>query len=234
METKYKSDAHIISQGVENLVAQLKNDGVLAGKNAADNIIRQAEEEANQILNKAHVDATEIYNQAHEKIKNEKKAAEDALQLAARNMRLELRQQLIARFKEEVKRLIHKELTNEATIRQLILILASETSDKLQQFRNKEIDIQLPDTVLEFDVIRKNPKLLENDPLKILVQGITGQMLKQGIHFSINKENKNDVGFTVRIVAEEIEMDLTEEAISTLLLKHIQPRFRALLEGLLQ
>ena len=171
--------------------------------------------------------------EAHSKIQQEKRAAEDALQLAARNMRLKLRQRMIERVETEIKRLVHKELTNEATIRQLILILALDNAEQLQNIRNKEIEIELPSTVLDFDKIRKNPKLLENDPLKQLVQGVTSQMFRDGISFKINK-NKHEAGVKVQIVGEGVEIDLSEEAISALLLKHIQPRFRALLEGLLQ
>ena len=70
--------------------------------------------------------------------------------------------------------------------------------------------------------------------LEKLVQGTTSVMLKSGIDLKINTEDKGEVGIKVRIVGEDIEMDLTEEAISELLMKHLQPRFRALLEGLLQ
>lgn len=233
MTEKQKDSAGVISQGVEALIERLKQDGVQAGKLTADNTIKQAQEQANKILKNARDEAQAYIDTAHKKIQQEKRAAEDALQLAARNMRLELRERLIERFKEEVSRLVHKELTNEATIRQLILILALDNAEQLQQIRNKEIQIELPATVLDFEQIRKNPKLLEKDPLKQLVQGVTSQMLREGMTVKINS-NKPEVGIKVRILDEGIEMDLTEEAISELLLKHLQPRFRALLEGLLQ
>lgn len=233
--TNHKNDGKgIISQGIESLIEQLKTEGVTAGKIAAEKIIKQAQVESDKTLNQAREDAKILIDQAHDEIQKEKRAVEDALSLAARNMRLELRQLLINRFKEEVKRLIHKELTNESTIRQLILILTMDTAQQLQEFKEKEIEIQLPEAVLDFDKIRKNPKLLENDPLKQLVQGATSQMLKKGINLTVRTDNNNIVGVKVRIVDENIEMDLTEEAISELLFKHIQPRFRALLEGLLQ
>lgn len=224
----------IISQGIEALIERLKLEGVAAGQNQAEELVKQAQAQADKIVNKAHTEAKALLEKAYEDIQKEKCAVEDALKLAARNMRLELRQLLINRFKEEVKRLIHKELTNEVTIRQLILLLTIDTAEQLQSFKENEIEIQLPDKVLDFDSIRKNPKLLESDPLKQLVQGVTGQMLKNGITLIVRTENVNNIGVKIRIVNEDIEMDLTEEAISELLLKHIQPRFRALLEGLLQ
>lgn len=224
----------IISHGVEALIERLKNNGVEAGKTEADTLIKQAREQADKILNDARDEANMLLKNAHEKIQQEKQAGIDALELAARNMRLELRQLMINRFKEEVKRLVHKELDNEAIIRQLILLLTIDTAEQLQKFKESEIEIQLPEKVLDFDKIRNNPKLLENDPLKKLVQGTTSSMLRAGMSLKVNTENKREVGIKVRIVGEDIEMDLTEAAITEILLKHLQPRFRALLEGLLQ
>lgn len=223
----------MISQGVAALIERLKTEGVSAGKQEAEKMIHDAQNQAEKILNDARKEAEKLMQEGHEKIQKEKRAAVDALQLAARNMRLELRQRLIDRFMEEVKRLVHKELANEATIRQLILIIAIDHAEQLQKVKEKEIEIELPTTVLDFEEIRKNPKLLENDPLKKLVQGVTSEMLRKGVSVKINKD-KSELGIKVRIKDEGIEMDLTEEAISELLLKHMQPRFRALLEGLLQ
>lgn len=233
MKTKHEGETKLISQGVEALIDQLKMDGVNAGRQEADSILQSARDEANSILNQARQEAKQLMDQAGERINREKQAALDALQLAARNMRLELRQGLIDRFKEEVRRVIHKELTNQDTIRQLILVLAVHTAEQLHQFKNEKIEIYLPVSVLEFDQIRNNPKILEGDPLKQLVQGITSQLLREGVHMNINSEEEAEPGIKVRIVDKDIEFDMGEDAITSLLMKHLQPRFRALLEGLL-
>lgn len=227
-------DAKLISQGVEALIDRLKSDGVNAGKDEADKIVRQAKEQANQIINQANAEAKKMINDAHLHIQQEKKAAEDALQLAARNMRLELRQKLIDRFKDEVKRLVHAELQNNDTIRQLILMLTCESATQLQKMHDKAIEINLPNTVLAFDEIKQNPGLLKTDPLKYLVQGVTSKMLREGVTLKVNTLNQSETGLTVKIVGNDIQMDLTETAITELILKHLQPRFRALLEGLMQ
>lgn len=234
MSTNKKDEKEIISQGIEALIEKLKTEGVTAGQKEAKDIVKQAKKQADQIIYQARTEAEMLVTQAHGKIQQEKQAAEDALGLAARNMRLELRQRLIDRFRTEVQRLVHKELSSEDTIRQLILILAIDTAEQLQKFKEKEIAIQLPQAVLDFDKIRENPNLLTSDALKLLVQNTTNQMLRQGVTLTVNTENKNEVGMKVRIVDEDIEMDLTEDAINQLLLKHMQPRFRALLEGLLR
>lgn len=226
----------MVSRGVESLIERLKNDGVEAGRTEADKLIEEAKKESYRILNDARQEANKLITEATQKIQSEKQAALEALKLALRDLRLELRQQLINRFKEEVKRLIHKELDNESTMRQLILLFGLNSAKELQEFKAKNIEIELPEKVLEFDKIRNNPKLLETDSLKQLVQGITSQMLKEELNFKINTENKGEVGIKVRILGEgqDIELDFSEDAMNALLLKHLQPRFRALLEGLLR
>lgn len=226
----------MVSRGVESLIERLKNDGVEAGRTEADKLIEEAKKESYRILNDARQEANKLITEATQKIQSEKQAALEALKLALRDLRLELRQQLINRFKEEVKRLIHKELDNESTMRQLILLFGLNSAKELQEFKAKNIEIELPEKVLEFDKIRNNPKLLETDSLKQLVQGITSQMLKEELNFKINTENKGEVGIKVRILGEgqDVELDFSEDAMNALLLKHLQPRFRALLEGLLR
>jgi V/A-type H+-transporting ATPase subunit E len=233
MNQQSTAPAKTISENVESLIERLKNEGVTAGKQEAAEILAKAQEKSDQILAKAHREAEGLINQAHAEIKQERQAMEDALGLAARNMRLELRQVLYDRFKEEVRRLIHQELTNEETIRQLIMLLTLDNAEALQKFKAKNLKLELPATVLAFEEIRKDPTLLAHDPLKALVQGVTRDMFKRGMEVHVN-HNKAEAGIKIGMVDEKIEIDLSEEAISELLLKHIQPRFRALLEGLLQ
>jgi V/A-type H+-transporting ATPase subunit E len=233
MEAKHDKAATIISQGVETLIERLKQEGVDAGRKEAQKLIQDAQDKVNNILNEAQMKSKRMQEEAHQLIQQEKKAAQDALQLAARNMRLELRQNLIDRFTQEVKRLVHKELENDDMLRQLILLMATDSAEQLQAFKAKNITIQLPREVLNFDEIRKNPDLLQKDPLKTLVQGLTHQMLKAGMEIKIIPDEKS-AGIRVHLVNEEIVLDLSEAAVSKLLIKHMQPRFRALLEGLLQ
>lgn len=231
METK---KTQLISQGIEELIDKLKEKGVNAGKEKADSLIGIAEQKANKIVNEAQLKAKTLMEEAHQHILKEQKAAQDALQLAARNMRIELRQNLMDRFSQEVKRLVHKELDNEDMLRQLILLIGTNTSEQLNAFKAKNITLQLPEKAIDFNEIRSNPDLLKDDALKPLVQSLTSTMLKEGMQVIINPGNSKSAGIKVHLIDEDIVLDLSEEAVSQLLIKHMQPRFRALLEGLLQ
>lgn len=232
MESGKNNAPELISQGIETLIGRLKEQGVKAGRDEAAQLIREAQEKANKIVSDAQNKANKITQEGRDLILREKNAAEEALQLAARNMRIELRQNLIDRFTQEVKRLVHKELDNEAMVRQLILLIGAQSAQQLDAFHAQHIELELPEQVLDFNEIRKNPDLLQADPLKPLVQSLTRSMLKEGM--SISPHAHSEAGIKVRLLNEEIVLDVTEEAVSQLLVKHMQPRFRALLEGLLQ
>jgi V/A-type H+-transporting ATPase subunit E len=233
METK-NNKTQLISQGIEELIDKLKEKGVAAGKEKAQDLINAAQVKANKIVNEAQLQSKALIEEAHQHILKEQKAAQDALQLAARNMRIELRQNLMDRFSQEVKRLVHKELDNEEMIRQLICLIGITTSEQLNAFKAKNITLQLPAKALDFNEIRANPDLLKEDPLKPLVQSLTSTMLKEGMQVTINPNKSKSAGIKVHLIDENIVLDLTEDAVSQLLIKHMQPRFRALLEGLLQ
>lgn len=234
MDAKQTSATTLISQGIETLIERLKQEGVAQGKDEAEKIINAAQIKANELLNNAQHKAKILLDEANQSIAKEKKATEDALALAAKNMRLELRQSLMDRFSQEVRCLVHKELDNEDMIRQLILMLTNDSAKQVQDFNAQHIELQLPEKILDFEAIRKNPDLLNQDQLKGLVQSITHKMLKEGMSVQIHPDSKKSAGIKVYLVDEEIVLDLSEEAVSALLIKHMQPRFRALLEGLLR
>ena len=54
-------------------------------------------------------------------------------------------------------------------------------------------------------------------------------MLREGLSFGVTDGIK--AGIRVKLVDENAQIDLTESAISQLLLRHMLPRFRALLRG---
>ncbi|RUR08347.1 hypothetical protein [Legionella sp. km772] len=234
MDAKQINPANVISHGIEALIERLKEEGVARGKEEEERIINDAQIKANDLLNNAQKKAKSLVDEANQSIQKEKKAMEDALALAAKNMRLELRQNLMDRFSQEIRRLVHKELDNEAMIRQLILMIASDSVKQIQDFNAQKMELHLPEKILDFEDIRKNPDLLAQDQLKNLVQSLTHKMFKEGMSVQVNPDSRKPAGIKISLVDEEIVLDLSEEAVSSLLIKHMQPRFRALLEGLLQ
>jgi V/A-type H+-transporting ATPase subunit E len=61
------------------------------------------------------------------------------------------------------------------------------------------------------------------------VLSISSDMLREGVEIIPSSDVPG--GARVRVVGSDVEIDLTEEAISKLLLKHLLPRYRAILDG---
>ena len=64
------------------------------------------------------------------------------------------------------------------------------------------------------------------------VLGLTGDMLREGVTF----RSSDDMGPGIRVEVKDkdIVLDVSEEAVAGLLLQHLQPRFRAILEGIVK
>jgi V/A-type H+/Na+-transporting ATPase subunit E len=61
------------------------------------------------------------------------------------------------------------------------------------------------------------------------VLSLGGGMLREGLSFGVADDAQ--AGIRVQLVDENMQIDLTESAVSQLLLRHMLPRFRALLRG---
>ena len=61
------------------------------------------------------------------------------------------------------------------------------------------------------------------------VLSLGGGMLRDGMSFGVADDG--EAGIRVRLVDDDVQIELTESALSELLLQHMLPRFRALLRG---
>ena len=57
-------------------------------------------------------------------------------------------------------------------------------------------------------------------------------MLREGIE--LKPMGDTTPGIRIRLVGQDVEIDLTERAVADLLLKHLLPRYRAVLEGVIR
>jgi V/A-type H+-transporting ATPase subunit E len=57
-------------------------------------------------------------------------------------------------------------------------------------------------------------------------------MLREGVSFGVAKDNQG--GLKLKLVDQEVILDMSDEALAETILEHLQPRFRALLEGMVK
>ncbi len=206
----------LISQGVEQLIAQLREEGVNAGKENADIIVSDAKKQASEILESAMADAEAMISNAKTEAESELQAGKNALLLAARDMTLEFGESLTVQFSREAERLVSEGLSDTDTIHKVILLLCHESLVDIGDISTSKKEILFSDS---------------NTSIKQLVQKIGNKALESGVRFGTFQEDTK--GIFVKLEGGKIKVDFTEKALAGALLEHLQPRFRDLLSGLL-
>jgi V/A-type H+/Na+-transporting ATPase subunit E len=215
-----------VSSGVQELIEKLKNQGVTAGREQAGQIVKEARDQAARILSDAKAQAEAMLSDARKKIEIEHTSAQEAMKAAFRDTQLTLRSQFRAAFAAHLKKLVSVELQDKDFVRQLVLVIAGMTKPEIA---DAPLEIQLPSNLFETDEhgTRLSPEGKER--LRHLVLGVSGQLLREGVDLKPSEDFSG--GIRVHVVGEDLEIDLTDEALSNLLLKYLLPRYRAIVSG---
>jgi V/A-type H+-transporting ATPase subunit E len=211
------------SAGVQDLISRIRDEGVDSGKQEAGRLVSEAQLQATRLVEDARTEVEELRKKARNEIEREKNAALAALQLAARDTSLRLEGDIVSAFEGYVKRLVSPALRDPELIQALVLVLAGHAVEKF--VKDQEIRVFVSDVL--FKEAGDSPELDER--AKQTVLGITGEILREGIELIPSSDVAG--GARVQLVDENLEVDLTDETVHKLLLKHLLPRFRAILEG---
>ena len=219
-----------IASGVDTLIGRLREEGVNQGRTQAAKIIENSEKEAELTIHEAKQQAEQIVNQAREEAENLKRAANQALEVAFRDTILTLKSQLTQQFKREVRRLVGSETEKPEILQKLILEVVGQVREEVD--RTQQVEVLLPTKVAGLEELSQHPEELEQGILTHFMRLIAKDLLREGISFGVAKDNKG--GLQLRLVEQEVVLDLSDAAISEVILEHLQPRFRALLEGIVK
>jgi len=219
----------MVSSGVKELISKLENDGVKKGQTKADEIIAEAEKKAKKMIADAKAEAEAMRKSAEADAANYKRAGEEELKMSSRNSILALRKEIEQTFSKEVSKLLFKEMSNKNLLEKVILEIVGTSRAKSKIDDAKEVELILPEKVATLDDLRKDGKALKDDPLTALAMHIKKDALKEGITFKTS--DKITSGVKVYIKDTNVEIDLSDKAVAEILLEHLQPRFRAVIEG---
>jgi V/A-type H+-transporting ATPase subunit E len=217
------AEAEQTSSGVQDLIARIRDDGVQAGRQEAEQLLADAQRQAARLLEDARAEVEQMRQKARAEIQTEETAALEALKLAARDTGLRLEAEVVSAFESCVKRLVSPVAHDGSVIRALLLVLAGHAVEEF--VKDEEIQVLVSD--LLFKEADESPELKERVRQEVL--GITGEMLREGVELIPSSEVEG--GARVRLVGENLEIDLTEAAIHRVLMKHLLPRFRGIFEG---
>jgi V/A-type H+/Na+-transporting ATPase subunit E len=223
------NSAGLASSGVEALIERLREDGVASGRAEAENIVADAKRQAAALEQEAQRKAEESLRQARAEADRTRAAGEEALRVAMRDSVLEMKGHLTTRFSEEVRRLVAADMSQEAFLERLILEVAGRTRREAAMDASAKVEILLPPGVVALDELRRRPEELRQGSLSHFVLSVANNVLRDGVTFRVADDLKG--GIRVCLRDGEIRVDLTPEQVAKVLLEHLHPRFRAILEG---
>ena len=195
---------------VEELIDRIKRDGVAAAENSASLKISQAEKEAEKILQDARNKADSILNQAKEDAEKFKKAGEDAIKQAGRN--------LLISFRDSV--------TKE---------LSSLVTDEIEKVYSPEMLQKLiPEVVKEWaknSSVNELSVLLNSNQLSDVESGLKS-LLKTEIEKGLVLKIDDSVvsGFRIGVKNGSAFYDYSAEAVAELFCAYLNPKVSALMK----
>jgi V/A-type H+-transporting ATPase subunit E len=220
------------SVGVEALISRLRDQGVSAGRAEAERMLADAETKARAIVQNADDEARKKIDGAQAESERLRRAGEDALRAAARDTVLDLKGRLSKRFAEDVAKTVASAMRDDALLEKMILAVASRARKDGAVDKAAKLEIVLPRSAVGLDDLRRQPEELKKGTLTHFAVAMAGEMLREGVNFSRAEDGSE--GIRLALLDRGVSIDLTDKAVADLLLVHLQPRFRALLEGVVK
>jgi V/A-type H+-transporting ATPase subunit E len=205
---------------VQALIDRIRDQGVQSANREAARILADAEAKASQLLADAQKQVEQLRAKATADIEAEQAAAQEALKLSARDTVTRMKNLVSTAFETFVRRLVTTSTQDRELMKNLVLVLAGHSADEF--IKDKQIQILLSDAILTG---QPDPKLHELGKQTIL--SLSSDMLREGVE--LIPSSGTEGGAKVRLVGEQLEIDLSDKAISKMLAAHLLPRFHALL-----
>ncbi|KIC47416.1 hypothetical protein RA28_07260 [Ruegeria sp. ANG-S4] len=224
------SQDRTISHGVDALIDRLRNDGVAAGQAEAEKLRSEAKAEAARILADAKREADDYQKKARTESDNYREAGEEALNTAMRDAVLTMKAGLTDRFKKDVERLVTKEMADPDLLKQMILEVVGRATEGAKL--DGKVQVILPTKIATQEDIKQNADDIQSGKLTKYVLGLTAKMLKENVELHASDDTQE--GIRVRAEDQGVVLDLSDKAVASLLMEHLQPRFRAVLEGVIR
>ena len=210
------------SSGVQELINRIRDQGVRSAEEEAERILAEAKEQAARMIAAAEAEIEAKQSKAESKLKADEVASMASLKVAARDTGLELQSAVVSSFERQVKRLVSNFTMDGKFLKALVLVLGGHAAEKY--IADKDVQIFVSRFALGEE---QGPEVEERAREAALA--ISSDMLREGIELVPSADIEG--GVRVRVVEDNLEIDLSSEAISKLVLRHLLPRFRAIMSG---
>ena len=195
---------------LEELIAQIKKDGVQAAESQAETILISAKAEAEKIISDAQAQADKIISNA--KNENEKivKSGEDAIRQAGRNLLISFRESVTRELKAIVSKNINAVYSSDDFAKLVI--------NMVECWANKP-DTEDISLILNSNDLSKLEDVLLAELREKMLGGVT---LKANDNF--------DGGFRIATDNATVYYDYSAEAVTDMLSNYLSPKVTALLK----
>jgi len=210
------------ASGVQELIDRIRAEGVSQARAEADEILRAAREEATAMRTRADEEARALLAETRERIASEHAAGIDALKNAARDSLLEMENNVRRSFEAYVARLVAANTRKPEFVRSLIFILAGQAAEQFIEDQDAKIFVSAALAEEGADGTQL-PEAIQQKICDVIL-GIGGEVLREGVE--LLPDDTITGGARVRLVHQKIEIDMTDRALTRVLLKHLLPRYR--------
>jgi len=202
--------------GVQQLIDRLQQQGVEQGEQLAAETIAEAKGQATRLLQEAQQKSDQIVAEAEQEAERIRKSGEDAIRLAGRDTILKLTEELRENFVRKLQHLIQGDLQDTTFLRELILEIArhSMPPDSDGQV-NVEVLHQRGSTAKHLE---------DEQALREFVKQLGAETLRDGLTMTLSEHDSP--GVRVQFENDQLEVDLTTETMTRLLISNLSPRFR--------
>lgn len=205
------------SSGVQQLIDRLHHQGVAKGKEEAEALVTAARQQALEIMDEAKRQADAMLQSAREEAERTRRSGEEALRMAGRDATLELMESLREDFVRRLHHLVQHQLEDESFLRQMLLEITRQAVTRDDQEGVHLVFLGDADS-----------DAYPTGSLDDFARGLAADAVRQGLTFSTSDSETS--GIRVQFVEDDLEVDLTEETLTALLMKHLSPKFREILQ----
>ena len=195
---------------IEELIAQIKKDGVDEAEARAAEILEKANAEAEKILSDARVKAEKIIADAKSERERFVKSGEDALRQAGRNLLISFRESIAREISVIVNNNVNSVFSSDA-FAEIIINTVKCWAEKPDA---NELSV-----VLNSDELEKLEAVLKLELKAKLLEGVT-----------LKPDNNFDGGFRITANGSGVYYDYSVEAVTDMLSSYLSPKITALLK----
>ncbi len=211
--------------GVQALLDKLRQEGVEAGQAEAEQLVAAARVQAMEVLDQAQAQAATLLAAARQEAAQYEAHGREALRLASRDVILSVREACHDEFRNRLSRFVAHRLADQKLLEQMILELTarSRPAEDRQPWQ-----VLLPQTHVTAEELQREVQEVQSGSLAAFVLGLTGDLLREGLTFAVSTDP--GPGVRIKLLEDDVQLELTEHTITSVLMQYLAPRYRAVME----